>query len=784
MRRILINRIKYLQQQSIKAQTNEWFSIREKKISATNVSSIIGINNYKTKEQLLNDKIYGLDIIDNKYTKHGNMFEDIAISILEDKLDIEIKEVGFKLSEKYDFLGATPDGISLIGDELCLVEIKCPLTRKISGIPSFNYYTQMQTQLEVFNINKCLFFECNLKEITKKEYNLLKIQENKIIYGYNKNKNIYWKLNESSLNIVEKDNEFFKTYLGDLKLFNCDLINKKSLKKRKIQYDNPITKKHMKNYLMNNRFDTWMNFYGKKYYNQYYENNIFSKEILLKSIEKKKKFIEDIKSKSYDNDLKIIVIPSYYRKNDFLLELTKKYMDLGYDVIINPHFHHYKMDLYSNPTMIVRNNKLNILFNIDNIKGGGYSLINKVVKNIKFINNGESLSNDSMHKYIKVNNNFDNYVLNENQSMVNNKSFVVGEKWNYQHNGIKISSDDNNDFSKLGIVKLDSYRNFKKELIKYSKWIDNIKKDDDKYIIMNQILYTPYISSSEQSDWTKFKKYLLKKQNDVSLIYNIGKVSKQKINSMGIYSWKDPKFIEIINSNVLQISENDKNIINNIIKLSNSSNLIYPFIKNKSIEEDLKRNELEIFCDFETLNNFLGNENLIYLIGMTIKTPCNKLYHEYFLAENNSNKCEKIILDNFIDRINEIEEEYDMDAIIYSWSKAEDNFINNFNKKNNLKYEIQFTDLLEILKKNNILIKNNIYGFGLKNYVESMYDHNMIDTNYKDGDCDTGDKSIINAIRYYNDGDEKSLNDLIKYNEIDCCVMYKILNFIRFHYDI
>lgn len=548
-------------------------------------------------------------------------------------------------------------------------------------------------------------------------------------------------------------------------------------------YEDVITKKHLKNYLINNKFDTWMDIYGKKYYNEYYDDNVFSKEILSKSIEKRRDFIDVIKTICYNKQLNIIVIPSYYKKNEYLLELTLKYMNENYDVIINPHFYDDKMNLYSNPTMIVRNQKLNDLFNLSN-NNNGYTLFNKVVKNIKFVSNGNHLSNDIKHKYLKLNNNYDNYVLNQNQNIKNYSSYIIGENWNYTDNGKKIISETSNDFSKLGLVQLQSYRNFKRELVKYNKWLEKIEKDDDKYIILNDKTYTPFISNSEQSNWIRFKKQILKNTNDVSLIYNIGKVSKQKLNTMNIYSWKDPKFKQMVNSDLLKISDKNKQIINNILKLNESNDLIYPQKKNKQIENDLKKNQLEIFCDFETLNNFLGNENMIYLIGMTIKYPTEEIDYEYFLADSNTNECEKQILDKFVDRINEIENEYNVDAVIYCWSKAEDTFINNFNKKNNFNYCVTFTDLLEILKNNSILIKDNIYGFGLKNYVESMYDHKMIDKNYKDGDCDSGDKSIINAIKYYNDNDEKSLNDLIKYNEIDCTVMYKILNYLRNYYNI
>lgn len=776
--------ISYLQSQCIKAHTKEWYNIRQNKISATNIGTIININNFKNKNDLLNDKIYGLDIIDNKYTRHGNKFEDIAISILEKKLNIDIHEIGFKLSDKYDFLGATPDGITIFNNNLYLVEIKCPLTRKISGLPSFNYYSQIQTQLEVFNIDKCLFFECNLQEITKDEYNKFKKDYH---CGYNKIKNIYWKLNEASLNVVNRDNIFFNSYSNDIKTFYNHLINKNTKILEKSNFsESYYTKKYIKDYLLDNKCNTWLDIYGKKYYEEFYEDNQFSKEILTKSIEKKRNFYDIIKNICSENNLDFIVIPSYHEKNDYLINLTKTYMNKKYDVIINPYLYDNESNFYSNPTLIINNNSLNY-FNIPDNKNSGYTIINKVIKNIKFINNGNNLSNDIKHSYFKICNELDSYVLNKNQNYQNYNSYIIGEKWNYIFSGEKIISVENNDFNKLVQIKINSFRNIKKNIYNYKKWIDYIKNKDDKFILFNDNEFIPLISSNEQSNWSKLKKYILKTKNDVQLVYGIGNITKKKLSDMNINSWKDKNFQNIINdeNNILNLSLINKKIINNIINLNlYSNNLIYPPNKNNQIINDLKKNKLEIFCDFETINNFLGNDNIIYLIGMTIKNPNDNIKYEYFFAETSSNEDEKKILDNFIDRINELQNIYNTNAVIYCWSKAENNFINNFNKKNNLNYFIDFTDLLEIFKNNSILVKDNIYGFGLKNYVEVMYDYNMINKNYKDGSCDSGDKSIISAIKYYNNNDLKSYNDLIKYNEIDCTVMYEILTFFRKYYNI
>lgn len=793
---------------TIASQTQEWYDIRERKISATNVSTIIGINSFKTKEELLSDKIYSLDKIDNIYTKHGNKFEEIAIDILGNQLDISIEDIGFGLSKKYNFLGATPDGITILNNKICLVEIKCPLKRKITGIPSLDYYCQMQTQMEVFDIEECIFFECNIEEITKSEYQKTK---DKSDIGYYKIKNIYWKLKESSLNIVKRDNFFYKYYIQEIKDFNEKLENKfnqnknrkrkfseisntlLSIKKyqknnngkrvEKINNKKLLTKRYINHYIRNDKCEVWLKYYGKKYYKDYCVDNKFSKEILNKSIKYKRSFIKKIKNICEQKNLTYTIIPFHYEYNQYLIEFTKIQMKNNIDVIINPYFFEKKMNLYSNPTVIIKNYSIQKIFpNIIIDNTDCYILINRVIKNLKYIDFGKKLSNNEINRAYILKNNFDHYVLNKNQRNINYKSYIIGNKWHYIEDNKKIECEEINDFSKLGTI-IFLHRETRKLIYKYNNWLEDIKYNDDKYVIFNNKSYIPNYSTNEQSVWLEFKKSILEKKKDLVLIYGIGEKTKKLFNQDKIFSWKDPKFLKYIKKDQYNLGINKCNIIQNILEFNKTDKLIYPLILPKETKITLKKTDLEIFCDFETLNSFLGKDNLTYLIGMSYKYKDEKIKYEYFFAKKDDNESEKEIFDNFIDKINELEEKYNCNSMIYCWSKAEISFLKNFNKKNNYDYYINFIDLLEIFKKNCILIKNNIYGFGLKHYVKYMFEHNMIKLNYK-LECDSGDKSIISALNYYNKNDIDEYWNLIKYNEIDCTIMYEILTYIRNYYKI
>ena len=80
--------------------------------------------------------------------------------------NVKVHEFGCLPHPNYDYLAASPDGIT---DDGVMLEIKCPYSRQITGIPPIYYWYQMQLQLEVCNLNECDYLECNIKEYNNEE---------------------------------------------------------------------------------------------------------------------------------------------------------------------------------------------------------------------------------------------------------------------------------------------------------------------------------------------------------------------------------------------------------------------------------------------------------------------------------------------------------------------------------------------------------------------------------------------------------------------------------------
>jgi len=96
----------------------------------------------------------------------GIRFEPVVKQILEAKHHCKIYESGRLLHPTNPFLAASPDGIiessRFVQKVGRLVEIKCPYSRPIGGEIPFEYWIQMQIQMEVTDIDECEYVEVEI----------------------------------------------------------------------------------------------------------------------------------------------------------------------------------------------------------------------------------------------------------------------------------------------------------------------------------------------------------------------------------------------------------------------------------------------------------------------------------------------------------------------------------------------------------------------------------------------------------------------------------------------
>jgi putative phage-type endonuclease len=137
-------------------RSEEWLELRENMITASDIASALGENRYESIDAFVKKKVLRTKWAGNAATAHGTLLEPLVRDMYDQKTGRKSHEIGLVQHREYPWLGASPDGITEDG---LLIEIKCPLTRKIEKkVPKY-YWPQVQLQLEITDLEECDFIQ-------------------------------------------------------------------------------------------------------------------------------------------------------------------------------------------------------------------------------------------------------------------------------------------------------------------------------------------------------------------------------------------------------------------------------------------------------------------------------------------------------------------------------------------------------------------------------------------------------------------------------------------------
>lgn len=157
-------------------RTPEWYVMRHNMITASDLYKVLGTPG--GRRELLIKKSSPIDSLKQRSgggdaCKHGVKFEPVATRLYELRNKVKILEFGCipHFNKNIPF-GASPDGICSLENERFagrMLEIKCPYSRKITGIVPEMYWKQVQGQLEVCDLEVCDFLECKITQYDSQE---------------------------------------------------------------------------------------------------------------------------------------------------------------------------------------------------------------------------------------------------------------------------------------------------------------------------------------------------------------------------------------------------------------------------------------------------------------------------------------------------------------------------------------------------------------------------------------------------------------------------------------
>jgi len=536
-------------------------------------------------------------------------------------------------------------------------------------------------------------------------------------------------------------------------------------KKRKVSYG--VSATELRNYFLNDPILDWLNLYGEeKGYQKDKEENSYSLYWMNRGNEYEDILIDDLKNKNFTFKNVKEDYPKFCHDG---VEDTLDYMREGIEIIYQGFLLDEEKEIYGIPDLLIRCDTLHKLFNFDvpiiyptnKDFSWTYFVVDIKCSTIK-LNNDNKISNQLGKKVFKSQIYIYNSILEKlffNNSSSQPFGFLLARRV-VKNNVVQ----DNNICS----INFDE-ENIRDEVEQALSWIKEVREKGMNWDIDNPTRneLKPNMKNKRDYPWSNAKQIIANKQKELTRIWHVSSKIRDncKENDFPNHFTCDKK--KLIISKMFK-SDSDEEIEND-----------YDTVDLSSI---LKKDTLNFYVDFEYINGSdLSFDKYprthLYLIGVGYFD--NNWKYKSFFPNQINDRDEKTVLHKWIQFMNETTKKlnYNKYQIIH-WSKAEPSLYKRLKELFLLRTKLDWIDLQPILKKSCIVF-DNMKNYSLKNVAKTMKNMGFIETNWEDNVVDGlgANMIIIKGIKNQI-GDINGFDDIIKYNEVDCKVMYEIIKFL------
>lgn len=811
--------------------SSEWYSIRKKIITASDVVTILELNKYKTVAELELEKRNNLNNAqdvqqvntntNNLHTEWGNRYEPIAKSFFKKHLNLDIYDVGLITHTLYPWLAASPDG--LVSNNQSLIEIKCPSIKNISDKVSQDHYAQMQIQMEVCDVDTCYYVQCQFAE-----------GENLLNYAFSgETCGIKWYLRDYNIQLVHRDKEWFKHIFPILEGF-WSIINRKDAQTEiseeykitdqnimyppviyeNINWRNWISPNSLRNYMLDDPILDWLDIFWKNPTIQYnLQQNQFlglvnpsqlpMKNQMLTMLQKRGNIFEKQIVNAIETKHKIQIRCIYGETNPRSLEKyinTINAMKEGCPIIYQGILRDENREWYGVPDLIVRSDYINRIFikpalpdseiYIPSVFSPYFHYLIVDIKNtiLCLTADGKHLINAPSVKTYKSQVYLYKEMLSHIQNYNSPYAFILGNSWQYTSFGKTYFG--NSYFDRAGCINFNAYdKPFIDQITAGINWVKILRSEGHTWAInppSRSELY-PNMNNDRDHPWHSIKEFLAEQNGELTLIANVGPINRANALRNGINSWRDPR----CNAAVLGINGEKIGPQVDAILSTNRGSVPVVFGTKKF---PLAKTKVCFYLDFETATVFNENtnigttnktEDLIFMIGLgwSIRGE-NKWNYMSFVSDHITKECELDIFLKMHDKMAEVLAQNNTSQstfelyrfTVYHWANAEksiyDRTASKYLKQLKIyKYHLswEWYDLYNLFRSTPITVLGSL-TFGLKNIAKALYLHGIIQSTWQSHILD-GSDAMANAIECNRIAIDKGVN------LIDVPYMQKIVNY-------
>lgn len=510
------------------------------------------------------------------------------------------------------------------------------------------------------------------------------------------------------------------------------------------------------------------------------------------------KFEEDIVGKiknKFPNDFIKITDPWNAKdQKEYVKTITamKNQIPIIYQAIL----HNPNNKTYGAVDLLIREDYINKLTDIPSLQTStssntlSYYVIDIKWTTLFFHTNKQTLRNNTNVKPFKTQLLLYNEALEYTQNMKSDIGFILSKGWINEKfvGGKKIVTRSRSPFNKLGIVEFNGIdKDYKLVANDAIQWYQTLVKSTNwSHDPPSNNYLRPNMSNTSDYGYTKLKKQMAMKYNEITDIWQCGVSNRDNALSHGISSYLDPE----LTTQILGITgKKITPIVDRILKVNRDEKLIY---LPKEITDNTggwRKDKHRLIIDFECITSIFFEEedsnpiDIAYLIGV--------MYNDnYTPLKLEGIKGVKDLIISFFDYIGKFANENNLKEVrLYHWTNYEQSVLNKMMSKYNLKistfetkYKIKiiFVDFYSIFVYKLQMIIKGANNFRIKSIHKAMYEHKLVTSKWENNM--TGEDASYFGWKYYN-GDEnreeleEKMNQIEVYNKQDCIALKDIINF-------
>lgn len=334
----------------------------------------------------------------------------------------------------------------------------------------------------------------------------------------------------------------------------------------------------------------------------------------------------------------------------------------------------------------------------------------------------------------------------------------------------------------------------------------NVVNHDDGGLVVDipQRDPDPYDDQGSETKWVGVKKWLAGELKDLTMLWGVGVAGRRVAHEAGIFSWDSPG-----------LSPADVNVkgpttaptLESILRINTSSTgpVVWPERITAGQDRWRTRPPLEFYVDFEFCSDLnddfsalpeKGGQPLIFMIGCGHAVD-GQWRFKSLVADRLTEAEELRIIGEWFDymKVEADSRGLDLsDVPIIHWSKAEITSLETAYNSARARHghmadwrdDLAWYDFLQEVMRSEPVVVRGAMGFGLKSVAKSLHTHGLIETNWTDNEVD-GLGAMVGAWRCDEEAQSHSLTlmdtstmvDIAIYNEVDCRVMFDIVEYLR-----